>query len=139
VTINEIQNSIIEEFAVFTEWMDKYEYLIELAKSLAPYDEKYKTDKFLISGCQSRVWIYARQEGETIKYVADSDALIPKGLIALLTRVLSGQKPEDVLNANLYFIDSIGLKDNMLPTRANGLLAMIKQMKLYAAAFAANT
>ncbi|MDR2564365.1 MAG: SufE family protein [Prevotellaceae bacterium] len=139
MTINEIQNSIIEEFAVFTEWMDKYEYLIELAKSLAPYDEKYKTDKFLISGCQSRVWIYARQEGETIKYVADSDALIPKGLIALLTRVLSGQKPEDVLNANLYFIDSIGLKDNMLPTRANGLLAMIKQMKLYAAAFAANT
>lgn len=134
-SINEIQDSIIEEFSIFTEWMDKYEYLIELAKSLTPYEAKYKIDKFLISGCQSRVWVYAQREGETIKYVADSDALIPKGLIALLTRVLSGQKPEDILKADLYFIDRIGLKDNMLPTRANGLLAMIKQMKLYAVAF----
>lgn len=135
MTINEIQDNIVEEFSIFTEWMDKYEYLIELGKNLAPYDDKYKTEKHLISGCQSRVWVYAEKKGERIKYFADSDAIITKGLISLLIRVLSEQKPEDIIHADLYFIDRIGLKDNLSPTRANGLVSMIRQMKLYATEF----
>jgi cysteine desulfuration protein SufE len=134
-TINEIQEQIIEEFRVFDDWMDKYEYLIELGRDLASYDPKYKIDKYLIEGCQSRVWVYGIKENDVINYFADSDAIITKGMISLLIRVLSGQKPENVANADLYFIESIGLKDNLSPTRSNGLIAMIKQMKIMAVAF----
>jgi cysteine desulfuration protein SufE len=134
-TIDEIQEQIIEEFSVFDDWMDKYEYLIELGRDLAPYDPKYRIDKYLIEGCQSRVWVYGIKEDDAIKYFADSDAIITKGMISLLIRVLSNQKPDDVANANLYFIEKIGLKDNLSPTRSNGLIAMIRQMKIMAAVF----
>ncbi|MDR3350057.1 MAG: SufE family protein [Prevotellaceae bacterium] len=130
--IEEIEQQIIEEFALFTEWMDKYEHLIELGKSLPPFDEKNKVEQNLISGCQSRVWLDAQFENGRVYYTADSDAIITKGIISLLVRVLSGQTPQDILAANLDFIKAIGLKENLSPTRANGLLAMIKQMKLYA-------
>jgi cysteine desulfuration protein SufE len=131
-TIDEIQEQIIEEFSVFDDWMDKYEYLIELGRDLEPYDSKYRIDKYLIEGCQSRVWVYGIKEGDVIKYFADSDAIITKGMISLLIRTLSGQKPAYVTNADLYFIEKIGLKDNLSPTRSNGLVAMIKQMKIMA-------
>jgi cysteine desulfuration protein SufE len=134
-TIDEIQEQIIEEFSVFNDWMDKYEYLIELGRDLAPYDPIYKSDKYLIEGCQSRVWVYGIKEDEMITYFADSDAIITKGMISLLIRVLSNQKPEDVANAQLYFIEKIGLKDNLSPTRSNGLIAMIRQMKIMAVVF----
>jgi cysteine desulfuration protein SufE len=134
-TINEIQEQIIEEFKVFDDWMDKYEYLIELGRDLEPYDPKYRIDRYLIEGCQSRVWVYGIRENDIIKYFADSDAIITKGMISLLIRVLSYQKPEDVANAELYFIEKIGLKDNLSPTRSNGLIAMIRQMKIMAADF----
>jgi cysteine desulfuration protein SufE len=131
-TISEIQEQIIEEFKVFDDWMDKYEYLIELGRDLETYDPKYKIDKYLIEGCQSRVWVYGIKENDIIKYFADSDAIITKGMISLLIRVLSHQKPEDVANAELFFIEKIGLKDNLSPTRSNGLIAMIRQMKIMA-------
>jgi cysteine desulfuration protein SufE len=134
-TMDEIQEQIIEEFSVFDDWMDKYEYLIELGRDLAPYDPKYRIDKYIIDGCQSRVWVYGIKEGDVIKYFADSDAIITKGMISLLIRVLSNQKPEDIANVNLYFIEKIGLKDNLSPTRSNGLIAMIKQMKIMAVVF----
>ncbi len=137
MTISEIQSQIVEEFSVFTEWLDKYAYLIELGKTLPPYDEKYKVEQNLIQGCQSRVWLNAEFADGKIIYTADSDAIITKGIIALLIRVFSGQTPQDIIGAELTFIDQIGLRENLSPTRANGLLSMVKQMKLYAIAFSA--
>jgi cysteine desulfuration protein SufE len=133
--IDEIQDQIIEEFSVFEDWMDKYEYLIELGRDLEPYDMKYRIDRYLIEGCQSRVWVYGIKENDVVKYFADSDAIITKGMISLLIRVLSNQKPADIANTELYFIEKIGLKDNLSPTRSNGLVAMIRQMKIMAVAF----
>jgi cysteine desulfuration protein SufE len=135
MSLDEIQNEIIEEFEVFTDWMDKYNYLIELSKNLPAISPNFKTNEYLIEGCQAKVWLHAELEGDKIKFSADSDAIITKGIIALLTRVMADQKPEDIMNADLYFIDRIGLKENLSPTRSNGLLAMIKQMKLYALAY----
>lgn len=134
-SIQEIQQEVVEEFSLFQEWLDKYAYLIELGKSLTPYDEKNKTDQFLIQGCQSRVWVSAELIDGKVVYTAESDAIITKGIISLLIRVLSNQSPQDILNAHLTFIDQIGLKDNLSPTRANGLVAMLKQMKLFALAY----
>lgn len=137
MTLNEQQDKIIEDFSVFDDWMDKYNYLIELSKDLPAIDPKYKIQKYLIEGCQSKVWLFAEMDGDVVKYSADSDAIITKGIAALLVRVLSGQKPADILNNELYFIDKIGLQQNLSPTRSNGLLAMLKQMKLYAMAYQA--
>jgi cysteine desulfuration protein SufE len=135
MTINVKQDEIIEEFSIFDDWMDKYNYLIELSRELPAIDPKFKTNPYLIEGCQSKVWLNAELENGVIKFSADSDAIITKGIVALLIRVLNNQKPEDVMNVNLYFIDKIGLQQNLSPTRSNGLLAMVKQMKLYAMAF----
>ena len=135
MSINEIQDAIIDEFSVFDDWLDKYDYLIELGRELPPIDEKHRNDQYVIKGCQSRVWVDAELRDGRIYYTADSDAIITKGIIALLIRVLNGQTPDDILSADLYFIDRIGLKENLSPTRANGLLAMIKQMRLYALAY----
>ncbi len=136
MTINEIQDEIIDEFSLFGDWMEKYEYLIELGKSLPLIDEQYKTDDHLVRGCQSRVWLHARlgDDGK-VYFTADSDAVITKGIIALLIRVLSGHTPREILEADLYFIDRIGLKEHLSPTRSNGLVSMLKQMKMYALAF----
>lgn len=131
-TINEVQNAIIEEFSSLTDWMDKYEYLIELGRDLDPFDVKCKKDEYLIEGCQSKVWVCAAKSGDEIIYSADSDAIITKGMISLLIRVFSGQKPADVAIADLYFIEKIGLKENLSPIRSNGLLSMIRKMKLLA-------
>jgi cysteine desulfuration protein SufE len=134
-TLKEIQEEIIEEFSVFDDWMDKYNYLIDLGKSLPQIEEKYKTNEYLISGCQSRVWLHADFENGKVIFTADSDAIITKGIIGLLVRVLSGRKPEEIMETDLFFIDKIGLKENLTPTRSNGLVSMIKQMKMYALAF----
>lgn len=134
-----IQEQIIEEFSIFDEWLDKYEYLISLSDTLAPLPEEHRTEQYLIQGCQSRVWIDARLEAGKICYAADSDAIITKGIIALLVRVLNGRTPQQVLDTELYFIDTIGLSSNLSPTRANGLLAMVKQMRLYALAYASRS
>ena len=147
-TINEIQDEIIEEFAGFDDWMDKYQLLIDLGNEQEPLEEQYKTESNLIDGCQSRVWLQAdlvemRNEGNegnernVIQFRAESDALIVKGIVALLIRVLSGHTPQEILDAELYFIDEIGLKEHLSPTRSNGLLAMVKQMRMYALAFQA--
>lgn len=136
MTINEIQDSIIEEFSVFDQWLDKYDYLIELADGLPAIDPAKRNDQHLIEGCQSRVWVDARLEDGKVYYSADSDAIITKGIVALLIRVLNGHTPQEILDADLYFIDRIGLKENLSPTRSNGLVSMIKQMRLYALAFA---
>lgn len=130
-----VQDEIIDEFSIFDEWLDKYEYLIGLGNDLQPMDPAHKTDNYLIKGCQSRVWIDARIEQGKLYFSADSDAIITKGIIALLIRVLNGRTPRQVLDTELYFIDRIGLKENLSPTRSNGLLAMIKQMRLFALAF----
>lgn len=135
MTLTEVQDQIIDEFSVFDEWLDKYDYLIDLSKELPVIDEKHRTDQYVIKGCQSRVWVDARMEDGKIYFSADSDAIITKGIIALLIRVLNGRAPQEILDCDLYFIDRIGLRENLSPTRANGLLAMIKQMKLYALAF----
>ena len=137
MTINEIQDEVIEEFADFTDWMDKYQYLIDLGNEQAPLDEKYKNESNLIDGCQSRVWLQADYDKDTrlITFNAESDALIVKGIVALLIRILSGHTPEEILDSELYFIEQIGLKDHLSPTRSNGLLAMVKQMRMYALAF----
>ena len=136
MTINEIQDEIIEEFSVYDEWLDKYEYLIELGNSLEIIQENKKTPDNIIQGCQSRVWLDAKQEEDgTLSFAADSDAIITKGIIALLIRVFNRQKPQDIIDADLYFIDKIGLSANLSPTRANGLAAMIKQIRYYALAF----
>ena len=134
-SINEIQDEIIDEFSMFDDWMQRYEYMIELGKSLELIDQKYKTDDYTIKGCQSKVWVFAELKDQLIQFTADSDAIITKGIIALLLRVFSGQRPQDILDAELYFIDQIGLKAHLSPTRANGLLSMIKQIKLYAVAY----
>ena len=135
MTINEAQDEIIGEFSVFDEWLDKYEYLIELSGSLPAIGEEHRNEQFLIRGCQSRVWVDAELRDGKIYFTADSDAIITKGIIALLIRVLSGHTPQEIVDSDLYFIDRIGLRENLSPTRANGLLAMIKQMKLYALAY----
>ena len=134
-SINELQDEVIEEFSDFDDWMDKYQLLIDLGNELAPLDEKYKTESNLIDGCQSRVWLQADYEDGHIVFQAESDALIVKGIIALLIRVLSGHTPQEIIDADLYFIERIGLKDHLSPTRSNGLLAMVKQMRVYALAF----
>jgi len=133
--INEIQDEIIEEFDFFDDWMERYEYIIDLGKKLPLIDEKLKTEERLIKGCQSRVWLHAAQEEGTVAFTADSDAIITKGIIALLVRVLSGQKATDIAKTELYFIDKIGLKEHLSPTRSNGLVSMVNQMKQYGVAF----
>ena len=136
MTINEIQDEIIEEFSGFDDWMDKYQLLIDLGNEQEPLEEKYKTEQNLIDGCQSRVWLVADMEGDgTLHFKAESDALIVKGIVALLIRVLSGHTPQEILDADLYFIEEIGLKEHLSPTRSNGLVAMVKQMRSYALAF----
>ena len=135
MTINELQDEVIEEFSDFTDWMDKYQLLIDLGNEQKPLDEKYKTESNLIDGCQSRVWLQADYVDGKIIFTAESDALIVKGIIALLIRVLSGHTPQEILDADLYFIDRIGLKDHLSPTRSNGLLSMVKQIRMYALAF----
>ncbi len=134
MTINEIQDEIVEEFNEFDDWMDKYQLLIDLGGDLDELDAKYKTESNLIDGCQSRVWVQCDYENGIISLQADSDALIVKGIVALLIRVLSGHTPQEILDADLYFIDRIGLREHLSPTRSNGLLAMIKQIRLYAVA-----
>jgi len=136
-SIKETQEDIIAEFSMFDDWMQKYEYLIDLGKSLPLIDEQYKTEDNIIKGCQSRVWLHAEGDAAKASYTADSDAILTKGLIALLIRVFDGQKPEDISNADLYFMDQIGLKEHLSPTRANGLLSMVKQIKFYALALQA--
>lgn len=133
--INEKQEEIIAEFSVFDDWMDKYNHIIQYAKGLPAIKEEYKVSEKLIKGCQSQVWLHAEQEDGKVVFTADSDAIITKGLVALMISVLSHQKPEDIAQADIYFIDQIGLKSHLSPTRANGLLSMLKQMKLYAIAF----
>lgn len=135
MTINEAQDEVIEEFSDFTDWMDKYQLLIDLGNGQQPLDQKYKTEDNLIDGCQSRVWLQADYRDGRIYFTAESDALIVKGIIALLIRVLSGHTPQEILDADLYFIDRIGLKDHLSPTRSNGLLAMVKQIRMYALAY----
>lgn len=139
MTINETQDEIIEEFSALDDWMDKYQLLIDLGSEQEPLDEQYKTEQNLIDGCQSRVWLQADlvDDGaeKVIRFRAESDALIVKGIVTLLIRVLSGHTPQDILNADLYFIEQIGLKEHLSPTRSNGLLAMVKQMRMYALAF----
>lgn len=136
-TINKIQDEIVEEFSDFDDWMDKYQLLIDLGSEQEPIDEKYKNEQNLIDGCQSRVWLQADLVDGKIIFQAESDALIVKGIVTLLIKVLSGHTPDEILNADLYFIEKIGLKEHLSPTRSNGLLAMIKQMRMYALAFKA--
>jgi cysteine desulfuration protein SufE len=135
MTINEVQDNIIEEFSLFEDWMDKYNLLIDLGKELSAIDPKYKVKDFLIEGCQSKVWLHPDFDGKLITFTADSDAIITRGIVALLIKVLSNRAPEEILNSDLYFIDKIGLRQNLSPTRSNGLLSMVRQMKLYAMAW----
>ena len=137
MTINEIQDEIIDEFSGFDDWMDKYQLLIDLGNEQEPLDEQYKIESNLIDGCQSRVWLQADYHDGVIDFTAESDALIVKGIVALLIRVLSGHTPQEILDADLYFIEQIGLKEHLSPTRSNGLLAMVKQIRMYALAFKA--
>ena len=137
--INSIQDEIIDEFAFFGDWMEKYEYIIDLGKSLPLIDEQYKDEDHLIKGCQSQVWLHADEAEGKVNFTADSDAVITKGIIALLVRVLSGQKAEEIAKADLYFIDKIGLKEHLSPTRSNGLVSMVKQMKMYGLAINAKS
>ena len=139
MTIKEIQEEIIEEFDLFDDWMERYEYLIEIGKSLPIIDQQYKLDENIIKGCQSKVWLYSKMNGSKINFTADSDAILTKGLVALLLRVFTGQTPKNILAADTLFIDEIGLKEHLSPTRANGLISMLKQIKLYAIAQQANT
>ncbi len=132
---DKIQEEIIEEFSVFDEWLDKYDYLIELSDTLPAIADEHRTDNYVIKGCQSRVWVDARVEDGKVYFAADSDAIITKGIIALLIRVMNGRTPQEIIDLDLYFIDAIGLGENLSPTRSNGLVAMIKQMKMYALAF----
>lgn len=135
MTIKEIQEEIVDEFSMFDDWMQRYEYMIELGKSLPLIDEKYKVDENLIKGCQSKVWVHAVLEGDKLEFTADSDAIITKGIVAILIRAYSNQHPTDILDADTKFIDEIGLKEHLSPTRANGLVSMIKQLKMYAIAY----
>ena len=135
ISIQEEQNAIVQEFEVFDNWLDRYEYLIELSKEIEPLDPKFKVSEYLIQGCQSRVWLVAEMHDGLVVYRAETDALITKGIISLLIRVLSGKRPDEIIDADLSFIDRIGLRQNLSPTRSNGLLSMVKQMKMYALAF----
>jgi cysteine desulfuration protein SufE len=135
MTINEVQENIIEEFSLFEDWMDKYNLLIDLGKDLPVIDPKYKIKDFLIEGCQSKVWLHPDFDGNIITFTADSDAIITRGIVALLIKVLSGRSPEEIISADLYFIEKIGLRQNLSPTRSNGLLSMVRQMKLYSMAY----
>ena len=135
MTIQEIQNDIVDEFSMFDDWMQRYEYIIELGKSLPLIEEQYKTEDNIIKGCQSKVWVHGEQKDDKIVFTADSDAILTKGIIAILIRTFSNQKASDILEANTNFIDAIGLKEHLSPTRANGLVSMIKQIKMYALAF----
>ena len=137
MTINEIQDEIIEEFNAFDDWMDKYSLIIDMGNNLIPLDEQYKTNQNLIEGCQSRVWITAQMKDGKVHFEGESDAIIVKGIVSLLFRVLNNQTPSDILNNELYFIKEIGLQEHLSPTRSNGLVSMLKQMKLFAATFAA--
>lgn len=135
MTIKEIQDEIVDEFSMFDDWMQRYEYMIDLGKSLPIIDDQYRIDENIIKGCQSKVWVHAELEDEKLKFTADSDAIITKGIIAILIRAFSNQHPKDILEANTDFIDEIGLKEHLSPTRANGLVSMIKQLKMYAIAY----
>jgi cysteine desulfuration protein SufE len=135
MTIQEIQDEIVEEFSMFDDWMERYEYIIELGKTLPLIDEQYKTEDNIIKGCQSKVWVHAEQQVDRIVFTADSDAILTKGIIGILIRAFSNQKASDILEANTDFIDEIGLKEHLSPTRANGLVSMIKMIKMYALAF----
>lgn len=133
--IQEIQEEIIDEFSMFDDWMQRYEYMIDLGKSLPLIDDQFKTDDYIIKGCQSKVWVHADMKDGEVHFTADSDAIITKGIIAILIRTFSGQTPQDIIDADTAFIDQIGLKEHLSPTRANGLVSMIKQLKLYAIAY----
>ena len=135
MTIKEIQEEIVDEFSMFDDWMQRYEYIIELGKNLPLIKEELKTDENIIKGCQSKVWLQGEQQGDKVVFTADSDAILTKGIIAILIRVFSNQKPADILEADMDFIDAIGLKEHLSPTRANGLVSMIKNIKMYALAF----
>ena len=135
LTINEIQDQIIEDFQMFEDWTDKYEFIIDLGKTLAPMDESHKTEENRIHGCQSRVWLHAHMDDAILKFEADSDAFITKGIVGLLVKILSGHKPEEIAHADLYFLKEIGLQEHLSPTRANGLASMVKQMKTYGLVF----
>jgi cysteine desulfuration protein SufE len=139
MTIDQVQDSIVEEFSVFDDWMDKYNLLIDYGKDLNVIDPKFKTKDFLIEGCQSKVWLHPEFEGGKITFTADSDAIITRGIVALLIRVLSDRTPAEIISADLYFIDKIGLRQNLSPTRSNGLLSMVRQIKLYAMAYQATS
>ncbi len=139
MTLNKVQDSIIEEFSVFDDWMDKYNLLIDYGKDLPVIDPKFKTKDFLIEGCQSKVWLHPEFKEGIITFTADSDAIITRGIVALLIRVLSDRTPEEIISADLYFIDRIGLRQNLSPTRSNGLLSMVRQIKLYALAYQAKS
>ena len=135
--LNETQKDIVEEFSIFEDWLDRYNYLIELGNDLPAIDPQYRTNEYLINGCQSKVWLHAELVDDKIEFMADSDAIIVKGIVALLVKVLNGRTPAEILENELYFIEEIGLKQNLSPTRSNGLLAMVKKMKLYALAYQA--
>ena len=135
MSIKEIQDEIVDEFSMFDDWMQRYEYIIDLGKGLPLIEEQYKTEENIITGCQSKVWVNAEQQGDKVVFTADSDAILTKGIIAILIRAFSNQKASDILEANTDFIDEIGLKEHLSPTRANGLVSMIKKLKMYALAF----
>jgi cysteine desulfuration protein SufE len=137
MNLNDTQKDIVEEFSIFEDWLDRYNYLIELGNDLPDIDPKYKTNEYLINGCQSKVWLHADLEEGKIKFSADSDAIIVKGIVALLVKVLDGRTPDEIVENKLFFIDDIGLSQNLSPTRSNGLLAMVKKMRLYAIAYQA--
>ena len=139
MTINETQDELIEEFSIFSDWMEKYEYIIQLGKELPLIEEAYKKDENLIKGCQSKVWLHAEQRDDKVIFTADSDAIITKGLVSMVVRVLSGHTPAEIVAAELYFVDRIGLREHLSVTRSNGLLSMIKQMKMYALALQSKT
>ena len=139
MTINEVQDTVIDDFSLFDDWMDKYNLLIDIGKNLPVIDPKYKTKEFLIEGCQSKVWLHPEFNGEKIIFTADSDAIITRGIVALLIKVLSWRTPKEIISADLYFIDKIGLRQNLSPTRSNGLLSMVRQIKLYAIAYDAKS
>lgn len=135
MTLKETEDLIVSEFELFDDWMDKYNYIIELGKNLPVIDEKYKTSQYLISGCQSQVWLFAEYKDGLVYYTADSDAIITKGIVNLLIRVLSGRAPQEIIDAQLEYLDAIGIREHLSPTRSNGLVSMIKQMKMYAYAY----
>lgn len=139
MTIKEKQDALIEDFELFDDWMDKYEHIIQMGKDLPPIEEQYKTDDNLIKGCQSRVWLHAEYKDGKIYFTADSDALITKGLVSMIVQVLSSHTPKEIVDADLYFVDAVGLKSHLSPTRSNGLVSMLKQIKLYAVAFLSKT